>query len=94
VHKLDNKVFEAVGFLCHYSTNLITGTRTDIACQVDNQHVPEVPGILADKHNAWQWSTVKQFLQHIQSANSKYLLQNNVKLEKYKISHNVRNSNQ
>jgi hypothetical protein len=42
---------KAVECLCHYSTNLIKSTKTDIARQVDNQHVPEAPGILADKHN-------------------------------------------
>jgi hypothetical protein len=84
---------KALGCLCHYSMNLITSTRTDNACQVDNQHVPEVPGILADKPNTWQWSIFKQFLWHIWSANSKYLLQNNLKLEKYKISRNTGNSN-
>lgn len=42
---------KAVECLCHYSTNFITRTKTGIACQVDNQHVPEVPGISADKHN-------------------------------------------
>jgi hypothetical protein len=79
--------------LCHYNTIMIMSTWTDIACQVDNQHIPEVHGILADKHNTWQWPTVEQFLRHIWSANSKYLLQNNLKLEKYKISHNVGDSN-
>jgi hypothetical protein len=64
---------KAVGCLCHYSTNLIMSTRTDTACQVDNQHIPEVSGILADKHNTWQWWTFKHFLWHIWSANSKYL---------------------
>jgi len=42
---------KAVGCLCHYSMNLIKSTKTDIACQVDNWHVTEVPGILEDKHN-------------------------------------------
>jgi hypothetical protein len=85
---------KAVGCLCHYSMNLVTSTRTDIACQVDNQHFPDVPGTLADKHNTWQWSTFMHFLRHIWTANSRHLFQNNFKLEKYMISHNEGNSNQ